>query len=99
MKRTLLFFLIAMFIGGQAQGQSTNHIPIAELQRLHLPDVTLESLAPGSSGPQNNNGRAYLEVKGTIGGHIRFELLLPDDWNGNFVMGGGGGFVGTVQNA
>ena len=22
--------------------------------------------------------------------------LLPDDWNGKFVMGGGGGFVGSV---
>lgn len=39
-----------------------------------------------------------MDVKGVIGGHIRFELLLPDDWNGRFVMGGGGGFVGTVQN-
>jgi feruloyl esterase len=38
-------------------------------------------------------------VKGVIGGHIRFELLLPDTWNGRFVMGGGGGFVGTIQNA
>ena len=41
---------------------------------------------------------AYLEVKGVIGGNIRFELLLPEAWNGRFVMGGGGGFVGTVQN-
>ena len=34
-----------------------------------------------------------------IGGHIRLELLLPEAWNGRFAMGGGGGFVGTVQNA
>ena len=40
---------------------------------------------------------AYAEVKGVIGGHIRFELLLPEAWNGRFLMGGGGGFVGTVQ--
>jgi pimeloyl-ACP methyl ester carboxylesterase len=24
--------------------------------------------------------------------------LLPDDWNGRFLMGGGGGYVGSVQN-
>jgi feruloyl esterase len=42
---------------------------------------------------------AHVEVKGVIGEHIRFELLLPDEWNGRFVMGGGGGFVGSVQNA
>jgi feruloyl esterase len=42
---------------------------------------------------------AHVEVKGTIGGHIRFELLLPDAWNERFVMGGGGGFVGSIQNA
>ncbi|MCK5279021.1 MAG: tannase/feruloyl esterase family alpha/beta hydrolase, partial [Cyclobacteriaceae bacterium] len=29
---------------------------------------------------------------------INFELLLPMDWNSRFVMGGGGGFVGSVQN-
>jgi feruloyl esterase len=37
-------------------------------------------------------------VSGVIGTETNFELLLPDAWNGKFVMGGGGGFVGTVQN-
>jgi feruloyl esterase len=40
-----------------------------------------------------------LDVKGVIGGSIRFELLLPDEWNGRFAMGGGGGLVGSIQNA
>ena len=39
-----------------------------------------------------------MEVNGVIGGSIRFELLLPEAWNGRFAMGGGGGFVGKVQN-
>ena len=38
-------------------------------------------------------------VKGIIGSNNRFELLLPEKWNGRFVMGGGGGFVGSVQNS
>ena len=41
---------------------------------------------------------AHCKLAGTIEKEIRFELLLPDTWNGKFVMGGGGGFVGSVQN-
>jgi feruloyl esterase len=52
-----------------------------------------------SDAENKPNTAAYFELKGVIGGHIHFELLLPDAWNGRFVMGGGGGFVGTVQNA
>jgi pimeloyl-ACP methyl ester carboxylesterase len=37
-------------------------------------------------------------VAGIIGTETHFELLLPDQWNGKFVMGGGGGFVGSVMN-
>ena len=40
----------------------------------------------------------HCKVAGIIGLQTRFELLLPDDWNGKFVMGGGGGFVGSVVN-
>ena len=43
---------------------------------------------------------SHCRVVGVIETEIQFELLLPDvdDWNGRFLMGGGGGFVGTVQN-
>ncbi|MGD8873352.1 MAG: tannase/feruloyl esterase family alpha/beta hydrolase [Gemmatimonadota bacterium] len=42
----------------------------------------------------------HCRVEGTIDTEIHFELLLPleNDWNGRFVMGGGGGFVGSVTN-
>ena len=42
----------------------------------------------------------HCRVRGTIDTEIRFELLLPlpADWNGRFIMGGGGGYVGSVQN-
>ena len=40
----------------------------------------------------------YCSVTGTIDSAINFELLLPDAWNGKFLMGGGGGFVGAVDN-
>jgi feruloyl esterase len=41
---------------------------------------------------------AHCRVNGVVGTEIRFRLLLPDNWNGKFFMGGGGGFVGTIQN-
>lgn len=40
----------------------------------------------------------YCKVRGTIETEINFELLLPRNWNGKFAMGGGGGFVGSVDN-
>ena len=81
---------------GWAEG--TNRLSVEELRQMRLPDVTLESVAQ-VAGDKQKKTASHAEVKGTIGGHIRFELLLPDEWNGRFVMGGGGGFVGTVQNA
>ncbi len=50
--------------------------------------------------PASGEVPAHCQVKGVIETEIQFELLLPepDHWNGRFLMGGGGGFVGTVQN-
>jgi feruloyl esterase len=57
-----------------------------------LPDITLNS-ATLESAPV-----PHCKVAGIIGPEIHFELLLPEKWNGKFVMGGGGGFVGSVMN-
>jgi len=85
---------------GAVLAQSTNRLTLEELRRARLPDVVLQSATNVSPDRLKNPQAApYVEVKGTIGGSIRFELLLPENWNGRFVMGGGGGFVGSVQNA
>ncbi len=51
--------------------------------------------------PSTDNLPPHCKVAGTIDGSIQFELLLPaaEDWNERFVMGGGGGFVGSIQNS
>ena len=98
-KRSFLVGLALLCGISAAPGQLTNHITVEELGRLRLPDVVLESataVAPANLGAVHV---AAAKVDGVIGGSIRFELLLPDAWNGRFVMGGGGGFVGTVQNS
>ena len=70
------------------------------LEDLQLPDVRLTSITREEVPADDGTGRiAYYDVEGVIGGTIQFELLLPDQWNERLVMGGGGGFVGTVQNA
>jgi len=57
-----------------------------------LPDLSIDS-AVESSMPV-----AHCVVEGTIGTEIRFRLLLPENWNGKMVMGGDGGFAGTLNN-
>lgn len=78
--------------------ESIEHISLEELRAVRLPDVQIESAAAITSDQKNPAAKAYIQVKGVIGGTIRFELLLPDQWNQRFVMGGGGGFVGSIQN-
>lgn len=96
-KAYVLVSLTVLLAGTTASsGQATNRLGVDAVRQLRLPDVVLESV---KSVPQSSeNPKAYLQLNGVIGTSIRFELLLPEDWNGRFVMGGGGGFVGTVQN-
>src|SRR6266436_3060112 len=99
MKEICLCGLLVGWWSASTLGQSTNRLTPEELRQVHLPDVVLESLRRVTPDSQKSpHAKAYLEIRGVIGGHIRFELLLPDEWKGRFVMGGGGGFVGTIQN-
>ncbi len=99
-KRIALIGLVVICGVARARGQSAHHLTLDELRQLRLPDVVLESAKAVTPDLQKHpHAAAYATVKGVIGGNIRFELLLPEAWNGRFVMGGGGGFVGSVQNS
>ena len=76
---------------------AADHGDCAQLTQLALPDVRItEAVAvPAGTGAIKV---AHCRVAGVIGKEIKFSLLLPDAWNRKFLMGGGGGFVGTVQN-
>jgi feruloyl esterase len=101
-KKVLMKYLIMIFaillniLIGTTYAQSNLNtekcIPCEKLIALKIPDVKItEAIAITA-------GSSHCKISGIIGKEIKFELLLPVDWNGIYIMGGGGGFVGTVQN-
>ena len=66
---------------------------------LKLPDVKVTEAVSVPAATTGAIQAAHCRVNGVIGTEIKFSLLLPDQWNGKFFMGGGGGFVGSVQNS
>ena len=72
-------------------------IACADLTSVQWGGFTLDQV---ESRDADGDSPAHCFVQGTIDSNIRFELLLPraEDWNGRFVMGGGGGYVGSIQN-
>jgi hypothetical protein len=70
----------------------------AGLTALKLPDIRIADATAVPAAATGAIRAAHCRVNGVIGTEIRFSLLLPDTWNRKFMMGGGGGFVGTVQN-
>ncbi len=92
---------------GQSVMNSKPCLPCEQLKELRLPDVTIlkaESLAkdtvqsPAPWIPPFVISVPFCKVSGRISKEIDFELLLPQNWNGRFLMSGGGGFVGSIQN-
>jgi hypothetical protein len=98
---TLLSFSICSF----AQAPCT---PCEKLKDLKLPDVTILSVEAKAGDTLRNPEpwipvvhitKPFCRVMARISAEINFELFLPQQWNGRFLMSGGGGFVGNIQNA
>jgi pimeloyl-ACP methyl ester carboxylesterase len=68
----------------------------AWLTQLRLPDVRITEAV--AQAKDRGVTVPHCRVSGVVGREIRFTLHLPDNWNQRFVMGGGGGFVGAVDN-
>ena len=67
-------------------------MPCENLRNVKFPDVAI------TNAEKVNGDGPHCRILGVIGREIRFELLLPEVWNARFVMGGGGGFVGQIDN-
>jgi len=75
----------------QAQPAATS---CADLVNLKLPHVTISEAAMVSTGA------AYCKVLGsahpTLDSDIRFEVVIPENWNGRYLQIGNGGFAGVI---
>ena len=103
-------FVVTVTSGDRVTGASPvvqgEQAACGNLPKLQLPDVKVsESVSvPAVSVPAVTGGAGavvrvpHCRVTGVIGSEIRFTLLLPDHWNKKFLMGGGGGFVGSISN-
>jgi hypothetical protein len=89
---SILLNTLPVIFSAQTDSTINKCIPCEKLTSVKFPDVKITESAVSSSGI------SYCKVLGIIGKEINFELLLPLEWNGIFIMGGGGGFVGTIQN-
>jgi feruloyl esterase len=78
--------------------QDSGHAECSHLVMLKFPDVKVSGAVSVPAATTGAIRAAHCRVRGVIGTEINFELLLPDRWNHKFFMGGGGGYVGTVQN-
>lgn len=109
-----IYFVLALLPGiaplavsGQVGATKKSCIPCEQLRNLHLPDVTIlnaESLTADTLKsevewvPTVIISVPFCRVLGRISKEINFELLVPQQWNGRFLMSGNGGFAGMIQN-
>lgn len=94
----LLIAMSALASGGTAQGAPHGSgIPCEDLASVRWSGFRVDE---ARSRAATDRAPAHCQVRGTIDEEIHFELLMPpaSSWNGRFLMGGGGGFVGSVQN-
>jgi len=68
--------------------------------RIALPNahVTAASAVVPNDSLRALGQKPHCRVEATVDAETHIVALLPDDWNGRFLMGGGGGYVGVVQN-
>ncbi len=82
-------------------------IALASLAALALPlalhalpnaHITAASAVPSNDSLRALGQKPYCRVEATVDEETHIVALLPDDSNGRFLMGGGGGYAGSVDN-
>jgi hypothetical protein len=95
---TCLPCVLAFVLFGPPVAYAADHAECSHLVTLRLPDVKVTEAVAVPAAATGPIRAAHCRVTGVIEKEIRFSLLLPDEWNHKFMMGGGGGFVGSVDN-
>ena len=108
MRKFGIFFTVILSISTATAQKVKFCKPCEELKNLQLPEVTIlvaeaRALDTIKDPDQPWNppviiSKPFCRVLGRISSEINFELLLPEEGNGRFLMSGGGGFVGSIQD-
>jgi feruloyl esterase len=90
--------ILAFVVARQPLAAQVQHAECSHLTTLKLPDVKVTEAVAVPAADTGPVRVAHCRVGGVIEKDIRFSLLLPDEWNRKFMMGGGGGFVAGIDN-
>src|SRR5260221_464928 len=85
-------------LSGAVALAAADHAECSRLRTLKLPEVTVMDAVAVPAATSGAIRAAHCRVNGVIEKEIRFSLLLPDEWNHKFIMGGGGRFVAGIDN-
>ncbi len=94
----LLCGFVPFILFSQSNTPSKPCLPCEQMKDLRLPDVTILSAVSFLRDTTSGITVPFCRLTGRISKEINFELILPQQWNGRFLMSGGGGFVGSVEN-
>lgn len=82
----------------QAAAAPPTHVDCASLAAVSLPGARITEAVAMPAPEKGPVTVAHCRVSGVIDKEIRFTELLPDQWNERLFSGGGGGFVGQIDN-
>ena len=90
--------LLALLVLAAGPLQATDCAALPRQLFSSLPDAPT-TITSAQSVPASADLPAYCQVVGFVAPQVRFEIRLPDDWNGKFLYQGCGGLCGEVQPA
>lgn len=97
--RSRLPQVLSLLVLGTLPAQaSATAVSCESLKTATLADARVTEAVSVPAGTKGGPATAHCKVSGVIGKEIRFVALLPAEWNSRFLMGGGGGFVGAIDN-
>lgn len=95
-----LLVLVAGALGAQ-EPTLRSHAACASLRALAWPDIRITDATV--AGPDTTRRQwpgairiSYCRVMGVMGRSVEFGAVLPDEWNGQLLMVGNGGFAGSL---
>ena len=92
---TVLWAAALVYTGGAAGAESPSISSAPDAcARISAPDGVVFNTSP--AWVETEALPKYCRASGTIDGRVTFEMRLPEQWNGRFMMAGCGGFCGEL---